>query len=403
MRRPPLNQTVAHVGLDLMPRIATIQRMNMEVSRLALQCVVVSRARALAAWVGEGQPVTAKGVLRRADVAAAATVIGVEIAPRIRSAADVPEIHHPWLVAHAAGWIRTDTDIAIGTQVSGGDLLEIWSAGLTAVLREESHDLAQRGARLACQTILTALSTDPPTPPDQLEQTMHALLDHSQPGDITAVYQAFRRGLMPLDAALQVLAAFGAVDDTIRPTLTPLGRWAWQQLRPTNADAMSAELRPTLFQLKIALDRTRPPVWRRVLIPANASLGDLHGVIQVVLDWDNDHLHMFSTDFGRYADPYHDLDDCDDEDAVRLSRVLPRIGARIGYLYDFGDSWNHTITLERIDQPETTPTDPVCVTGRGDAPVEDWDPDGEEPGTTPFDRDRLNQRLASLTRGHVVD
>ncbi len=101
-------------------------------------------------------------------------------------------------------------------------------AGLTAVLREESNDRSRRGARLACQAILTTLATDPPTPPDQLEKTMHALLDHSQPGDITAVYQAFRRGLMPVDAALQVLAAFGAVDNTVplrglrrRETTTP--------------------------------------------------------------------------------------------------------------------------------------------------------------------------------------
>jgi hypothetical protein len=71
---------------------------------------------------------------------------------------------------------------------------------------------------------------------------------------------------------------------------------------------------------------------------------------------------MFTTDSGRYADPYFELDDCDDESGIRLSRTLPRSGATIGYLYDFGDSWKHTITLEKIDQPETAPTHPVCVT-----------------------------------------
>jgi hypothetical protein len=68
-----------------------------------------------------------------------------------------------------------------------------------------------------------ALATNPPTPRDQLEETTHALLDQSKPGDITAVYQAFRRGIMPVDAALEVLADFGALDDTQQPTLTPLG------------------------------------------------------------------------------------------------------------------------------------------------------------------------------------
>jgi hypothetical protein len=72
------------------------------------------------------------------------------------------------------------------------------------------------------RNILTALATDPHTPPEQLEETMHALLDHSRPGDIMAVYQAFRRSLMPVEAAPEVLADFGAIDDAIRPTLTPL-------------------------------------------------------------------------------------------------------------------------------------------------------------------------------------
>jgi pRiA4b ORF-3-like protein len=154
---------------------------------------------------------------------------------------------------------------------------------------------------------------------------------------------------------------------------------------------------------KIALDGMRPPIWRRVLVCASATLGDLHRIIQVVLDWNDDHLHMFSTDCGRYADPYHELDDCEDENAVRLSQARPRIGARTGYLYDFGDSWKHTITLERIEQPETAPIDPVCVTGRGDARIEDWNPDSDESSTIPFDRDRLNQCLAALTGGHVVN
>jgi Plasmid pRiA4b ORF-3-like protein len=125
-------------------------------------------------------------------------------------------------------------------------------------------------------------------------------------------------------------------------------------------------------------------------------VGELHRIVQVVLDWDDDHLHAFTTDAGRYADPYYELDDCDDEEGIRLSRVLPRAGATIEYVYDFGASWYHTITLEKIDRPETPPAHPVCLTGRGDAPVEDWNPDGNQPDTTPFDRDRLNQRLAIL-------
>lgn len=481
--------------------------MILDVSHLAQECAVVSRARGLARWVGAGRPVTAKGVLRRADVADAAKAIGVDAPAWVRTAADVQELHHPWLVAQAAGWLHVETGVAVGGSAAGGDPLGVWSAGLAAVLREESHDRRRRGATVACRAVLVALATNPPTPREQLEENVHALLDYSELGDVTAVYQAFRRGMMPVDATLALLADFGAVDDASRPILTPLGRWAWQQLGPattagagmsdakhlsaaelltalasvdeyealalakqwladrpltegcaqllevaaaaTPADRIAivdvvaslgegtlpvwrdaltvpnlgahaaavlaqwgagpelngrqeawlatehalatlasagvedayhevrgfgclavldagahpdrALLRRTIdefsasgarlrvFQLKIALDRMRPPVWRRVLVSAGATLGDLHRIIQVVLGWDDDHLHAFTTEAGRYADPYQELDDCDDENGIRLSRALSRIGATISYLYDFGDSWAHTITLEKME------------------------------------------------------
>jgi hypothetical protein len=197
--------------------------MTEDVSGLALECRVVSRARALTEWAGAGRPITAKAVLRRADVGDAARAIGVTAPAWVRTAADLPEMHHPWLVARAAGWLRIEGDVAMASSPAGGDPLTAWSAGFDAVIREESQDRGRRGARLACQAVVMALATNPPTPRDQLEETTHALLDQSKPGDITAVYQAFRRGIMPVDAALEVLADFGVLDDTQQPTLTPLG------------------------------------------------------------------------------------------------------------------------------------------------------------------------------------
>jgi hypothetical protein len=53
-------------------------------------------AVALAEWLGAGRPVTAKGVLRRADVPVAARVLDVAVPQRVRSAADVPKLQYPW-------------------------------------------------------------------------------------------------------------------------------------------------------------------------------------------------------------------------------------------------------------------------------------------------------------------
>jgi hypothetical protein len=128
-------------------------------------------------------------------------------------------------------------------------------------------------------------------------------------------------------------------------------------------------------------------------VPATTTLDALHEVVQVVFDWDGDHLHVFTVEGRRYADPYVQLDGCADESRVRLGRVLLRAGDAMRYVYDLGDWWEHEITLERIIAPDTGSGEPVCVGGRGDAPVEDWFPDcGRDP--TPFNLDVINRGLA---------
>jgi hypothetical protein len=120
-------------------------------------------------------------------------------------------------------------------------------------------------------------------------------------------------------------------------------------------------------ELKVSLSRARPPIWRRVRLPAAATLGDLHRVIQVLFGWDGDHLHLFRLGKKQYADQFTGLERTGDEQAVRIRDVLTP-GAKIGYIYDFGADWEHQITLE-----QTTPRDPgqdypVCVASRGDSP-----------------------------------
>ena len=41
------------------------------------------------------------------------------------------------------------------------------------------------------------------------------------------------------------------------------------------------------------------------------------------------------------------------------------------YVYDFGDNWEHQITVEKILQLDSTQTYPLCITGRGKCPPED--------------------------------
>lgn len=51
-----------------------------------------------------------------------------------------------------------------------------------------------------------------------------------------------------------------------------------------------------VYELKIALCQTDPPIWRRVLVTDSTTLGELHWIIQLSLGWTNSHLHQFIID-----------------------------------------------------------------------------------------------------------
>jgi hypothetical protein len=121
------------------------------------------------------------------------------------------------------------------------------------------------------------------------------------------------------------------------------------------------------FELKITLSDLRPPIWRRVVVPASLRLDQLHQVIQAVMGWEDYHMHVFETSHGRYGRPDRELGHRDSR-KVTLSQVLRKPGDRIRYTYDFGDNWEHDIVLEK-----TAPTvaRPTCVTGRRACPPED--------------------------------
>ena len=48
-----------------------------------------------------------------------------------------------------------------------------------------------------------------------------------------------------------------------------------------------------IYQIKVTLRDTRPPIWRRLLVPAGLTLDALHDVLQVAMGWDDSHMHEF--------------------------------------------------------------------------------------------------------------
>ena len=128
-----------------------------------------------------------------------------------------------------------------------------------------------------------------------------------------------------------------------------------------------------VFQLKVTLLDTKPPIWRRVLVDGGSTLDHLHEVIQAAFGWWNDHLHEFEVGRTRYGVPDPDEDWGEpprDERRTRLAAIA-REGTSFRYTYDFGDGWDHKIVVEKVLPADSTITVPACIDGRRACPPED--------------------------------
>jgi hypothetical protein len=152
-------------------------------------------------------------------------------------------------------------------------------------------------------------------------------------------------------------------------------RQALDALRPPSSGRRAksgvAPVRDAVYQVKVILHGAKPPIWRRLRLPAATTLAQLHQVIQVAFGWQDAHLHAFEIDGRRYSRPDFELwDEAADEGKARLRDLAARPGTRLGYTYDFGDSWEHNVLVEKILPSDGVPH-AVCLTGRRAGPPED--------------------------------
>ena len=128
---------------------------------------------------------------------------------------------------------------------------------------------------------------------------------------------------------------------------------------------------PGICQMKVTLDEIAPSIWRRLQVPADVSLAQLHEIIQAAFGWLNYHLHQYIVD-GRYfgvPDPEYadDLPPMKHERDVTLRDIF---GAEtIVYEYDFGDGWKHLIEIEKVMVAGINY--PICSGGARARPPED--------------------------------
>jgi hypothetical protein len=134
--------------------------------------------------------------------------------------------------------------------------------------------------------------------------------------------------------------------------------------------ARKAATSGNIVKLRVTLQGVRPPVWRRLLIPANMTLGSLHDVIQTSMGWRDSHLHDFEIAGEHYGDP-STTDEVANEARLTLAGIHDSGVVRCKYTYDFGDGWEHLIVIEgtvlRVDGQHY----PACIAGKRACPPED--------------------------------
>lgn len=134
-------------------------------------------------------------------------------------------------------------------------------------------------------------------------------------------------------------------------------------------------MKSKFYQFEIALLNVDPLVWRSFVVPSTITLSDLHFVIQMVMGWTDSHLHEFIIGKKRYAsnEEFELFDDSSTlSEDFQLCDLVKRKGAKITYVYDFGDDWQHLLTLENSNYKKAdSQADFVCLEGENACPPED--------------------------------
>ncbi|WP_427016267.1 plasmid pRiA4b ORF-3 family protein [Pseudarthrobacter sp. P1] len=384
---------------DVLPDVV-VPELTDEQARAGVEALPFwQRARALLGWIGDGKEVTTTGVLRLKDIQPAASCVGVEAAGSRRMGADgkdpsglrtvnsmldVPGLMDYWVALEAVGLIAVsatrvrptmDTIAALADPHGANPSLPVRLARVLAayfyleiVMGESGSVFHAEFQPLAMALFLAAASDSPPQTDD-----VFASLAGEPMGEL---WSTLLRGELE-SWAEDGLVSVGeriVIPDVLRQAMADVVDLATSTAAGRDRRAPSQ----ATYQLKIQLDGIRPPIWRRIEVPAELRLDELHEIIQSSFNWEDYHLHRFrhtewgGTTYGPFdPDEDHWGEPPVDETGVALTEVLPLEKSKLKYVYDFGDNWAHTITLEKVLPAAPAGELPRCTGGRGMAPQED--------------------------------
>jgi hypothetical protein len=136
-----------------------------------------------------------------------------------------------------------------------------------------------------------------------------------------------------------------------------------------NAEQSSAAPSVQIYQLLVELQYIDPPIWRRIQVRDDTTLGTLHEILQFVMGWEDGHMHQFvhnDTSYGMLDEEMSMDLDVNNEDEFTLRDLGLRVGDSLSYEYDFGDGWLHELVLEE-KLPPRPPATPLVL--RASAPA----------------------------------
>jgi len=129
----------------------------------------------------------------------------------------------------------------------------------------------------------------------------------------------------------------------------------------------------SIYQIKVTLKGSKPPIWRRLEVSGQVTLAKLHKILQVTMGWTDSHLHQFIIGKTYYGEPENESGSnrTFSEKRVKLHQLPLKEKSKFLYEYDFGDSWEHEILIEKIQPVTEGSKPPVCLKGKRACPLED--------------------------------
>ncbi|MEU3097038.1 plasmid pRiA4b ORF-3 family protein [Streptomyces sp. NPDC006967] len=349
----------------------------------------IEQVRALVGWVGAGRKLTQTGRVTLADARALVEILDTGdrmdpvIGDRTFKTKSSEELYHLTLLVE---WAKT----ARLLRTAGGRLLPVKK---NAKLLDRPDELRRalfaalphigpavtvsgwleslfaheydRGLRALLQRLYAATT---PVPLSDLQEVVWQavsplyVLDDLSPDRLRHLRTANDHDIQRVLKALASLGTIRVAGESAE--LTADGRTETARMRgePEPGDAV--------LQILVELaDVDSPRVWRRLLVPAAISLDRLHSVIQDAMGWQSCHMHAFTIDGVQYGRPGGELGFRDERTATLAALLEP--GTHFVYTYDFGDSWEHLITVERFETASAGLHYPHCMDGAGACPPED--------------------------------